>query len=497
MSHPPASKPVFYTWMRRKSVRALRRSHAEHTQAHGGLKRVLGLWSLVAIGIGCTIGAGIFVMPGVVAATHAGPGILLSFLLAAVACAIAALCYAELAVIIPAAGSAYSYTYATLGELAAWLIGWNLLLEYGLANSAVAAGWGGYLGQILGSVGIELRPELMYATGQAIPGGGTGWINLPAVIAITLPTFLLLLGIRESARFNNALVAAKILVLLLFVALCVPAVKMGHFTPFLPFGWQGVISGAGVLFFLFVGFDAVSTVAEECVDPQRDLPRAIMIGLALIALLYVGVTFVLLGVIPPAELGTVQEPLAHGLDMSGHPVAAWVLSAVAVVGILGIVLVGSIGQTRILYVMARDGLMPRFMGRVDSRTGTPTASTLLLGVVTAILAGTIPLDALADLVSIGTLAAFSAVSLAVIALRVQEPALERKFRAPGSPWLPIIGIGINLWLMSALSEAVWIRFAVWIVLGLVIYFLWGMRSAGTVFDATREAEPEEPPPLSH
>ena len=496
MSSRPTSRPVFHTWMRRKSVRALRRSHAEHSKQHGGLKRVLGLWSLVAIGIGCTIGAGIFVMPGIVAATHAGPGILLSFMLAGVACAIAALCYAELAVIIPASGSAYSYTYATLGELAAWLIGWNLLLEYGLANSAVAAGWGGYLSQILSSFGLALPPHLMYATGQPIPGGGIGWINLPAVIAIVLPTLLLMVGIRESARFNNGLVAAKILVLILFVALCLPAVNMGHFKPFLPFGWQGVISGAGVLFFLFVGFDAVSTVAEECVDPQRDLPRAILIGLALIALLYVSVTFVLLGIVPPKELGTIQEPLAHGLDMTGHPVAAWVLSAVAVVGILGIVLVGSIGQTRILFVMSRDGLMPRFMGAIHARTGTPVGSTLLLGAVTAILAGTIPLDALADLVSIGTLAAFSAVSLAVIALRVQEPALERKFRAPGSPWLPIIGIAINLWLMSALSQAVWIRFGVWIVLGLVIYFVWGMRSASDVFDATREADPEEPPPLT-
>ncbi|MFM7786465.1 MAG: APC family permease, partial [Gammaproteobacteria bacterium] len=349
--------------------------------------------------------------------------------------------------------------------------------------------------QILSSVGLSIRPELMYATGQAIPGGGTGWINLPAVIAIVLPTLLLLIGIRESARFNNALVAAKILVLILFVALCVPAVKMGHFEPFLPFGWQGVISGAGVLFFLFVGFDAVSTVAEECKDPQRDLPRAILIGLGLIAILYVSVTFVLIGIVPPDQLGIIQEPLAHGLDMSGHPLAAWVLSAVAVVGILGIVLVGSIGQTRILYVMSRDGLMPRFMGQVHARTGSPAGSTLILGAVTALLAGTVPLDALADLVSIGTLAAFSAVSLAVIVLRDREPELERLFRAPGSPWLPIIGIAINLWLMSALSEAVWIRFAVWIVLGLVIYFAWGMRSAGDVFDASREAEPEEPPPL--
>ena len=483
-------------WIRRKSVRALRRAHARHQREEGGLRRVLGFWSLVAIGIGCTIGAGIFVLPGVIAATKAGPGILLSFLLAGVACAIAALCYAELAVIIPASGSAYSYTYATLGELAAWLIGWNLLLEYGLSNSAVAAGWGGYLSQLLDSVDLQLPARLMYATGQTVPGTeDIAFLNLPAVLAIAIPTVLMLFGIRESARFNNGMVSAKILVLLMFAALCAPSVHMENLHPFLPFGWQGVVSGAGVLFFLFVGFDAVSTVAEECVDPQRDLPRAILFGLGLIAILYVGVTFVLLGNVPLPELAHLGEPLAIGLERSGHPTAAWVLSAVAVVGILSIILVGAIGQTRILFVMARDGLMPSFMGRVHARSGTPAASTVLLGVVTALMAGTVPLDALADLVSIGTLAAFSAVSLAVVALRAQEPALERKFRAPGSPWLPILGIAINIWLMSALSEAVWIRFFVWIVVGLVIYFAWGQRSAGMVFDATMEAEPPEPPPL--
>jgi APA family basic amino acid/polyamine antiporter len=498
VANSTASKlPYPAAWLRRKSVRALRRTHAAQQREEGGLKRVLGFWSLVAIGVGCTIGAGIFVLPGVIAATKAGPGILLSFVLAAVACAIAALCYAELAVIIPASGSAYSYTYATLGELAGWLIGWNLLLEYGLANSAVAAGWGGYLSQLLHSVGIELPPRLMYATGQTVPGTGEmAILNLPAVIAIAMPTVLMLLGIRESARFNNGMVMAKILVLLMFVAFCAHTVNLDNLQPFLPFGWQGVVSGAGVLFFLFVGFDAVSTVAEECVDPQRDLPRAILFGLTLIALLYVSVTFVLLGNVPLPELAHISEPLAEGLERGGHPLAAWILSAVAVIGILSIILVGAIGQTRILFVMSRDGLMPSFMGKVHSRTGTPAASTVVLGVVTAIMAGTVPLDALADLVSIGTLAAFSAVSLAVVALRAQEPALERKFRAPGSPWLPIIGIAINIWLMSALSQAVWIRFAVWIVVGLAIYFAWGQRSAGMVFDATIEAEPPEPPPLT-
>jgi APA family basic amino acid/polyamine antiporter len=220
-----------------------------------------------------------------------------------------------------------------------------------------------------------------------------------------------------------------------------------------------------------------------------------MFGLGVIALLYVGVAFVLLGIVPLGKLGEIQEPLAYGLELAGYPVAAWILSAVAVVGILSIILVAAIGQTRILYVMARDGLMPRFMGRVHAGSGTPIASTLLLGLVTAVMAATVPLDALADLVSIGTLAAFSAVSLAVIALRKQEPDLERRFRAPGSPWLPLIGVAINLWLMMSLSEAVWIRFGVWIAIGLAIYFLWGMGSAGRVFDPAHEPEPPEPPPL--
>lgn len=480
---PPAPLP---TWLRRKPLTTTR-DVAGHG---GGLQRVLGFWSLVAIGIGCTIGAGIFVMPGIVAATHAGPAILLSFVLAAVACGIAAMCYAELAVLMPSAGSAYTYTYVTLGELAAWLIGWNLLLEYGLSNSAVAAGWGGYVQTLLAQVHVHIPPALMVATGHPIPNAvyqaagvvppavaEVGWLNLPAAIAVGLPTVLLLLGIRESARFNNAMVVAKVAVLLVFVALCLPAVQQAHFTPFAPFGAQGVISGAAVLFFLFIGFDAVSTVAEECEDPQRDLPRAIVVGLALVAALYVSVTAVLLGTLPLAALKELQEPLAKALEVAGHPLAAGVLSVVAVVGILSIILVAAIGQTRILFVMARDGLMPAFMGRVNPRSGSPAASVVLLGVVTAALAATVPLDALADLVSIGTLAAFSAVSAAVIVLRKRAPELPRGFRAPLVPALPLAGIGINLWLMSSLPGPVWIRFAVWMALGLALYFLWGQRSA--------------------
>lgn len=485
-------------WGRRKSLADRRNTHSPPGEvSEGGLQRVLGFWSLVAIGIGCTIGAGIFVMPGVVAATHAGPGILFSFVLAAIACGIAAFCYAELAVLIPASGSAYSYTYVVLGELAAWLVGWNLLLEYGLSNSAVAAGWGGYVQTLLKGVGLPLSPRWMTATGQWVPDTAyqsigmlppavpeVGIINLPAAIAVAIPTILLMWGIRESARFNNAMVLAKITVLLMFVALCAPAFNVSHFSPFLPFGSSGVITGAAVLFFLFIGFDAVSTVAEECREPQRDLPRAIMAGLGLVALLYISVTAVLLGVVPLKGLETLQEPLARGLELTGHPVAAVILSVVAVFGILSIILVASIGQTRILYVMARDGLMPRAFGSVSPGRGVPVFATVALGVVTALLAATVPLDALADLVSIGTLAAFSAVTLAVWVLRVRQPDLPRTYRVPFVPFLPLAGLAINIWLMVSLPSAVWLRFGVWVLLGIVIYFAWGVHSASRVMAQT-------------
>ena len=491
----PATPPAA-PWLRKKSIHALRALHAENEAKGGGLKRVLGFWSLVAIGIGCTIGAGIFVWPGFVAATHSGPAVVVSFVLAAIACGIAALCYAELAVLIPASGSAYSYTYATLGEFAAWMIGWMLLLEYGLSNSAVAAGWGNYLAPLLKAVGYTIPVQYMYATGEAIPDTAlTGIINVPAAIAVTIPTILLLLGIRESARFNNGMVLAKIAVLLMFVAFCAPAIKVEHFTPFAPFGWTGIMTGAAFLFFLFIGFDAVSTVAEECVDPQRDLPRAIMVGLGLVTFLYVSVAAVLIGVVPLADLKDLKEPLAYGLAQAGHPVAAGVLAVVAVIGILAIILIAAIGQTRILYVMARDGLMPRFMATVSPRTGTPVYSTILLGIITGLIAATVPLGILAELVSIGTLAAFSAVSIAVVVLRRTEPELVRTFKTPLAPWLPVAGVMCNLYLMSTLPPAVWSRFAVWLALGVTIYLAWGMRSASKVFDPTTEATPPEDPPL--
>jgi APA family basic amino acid/polyamine antiporter len=490
----PRSTPSAPPWLRRQSVHALRAAHAAQG---GGLKRVLGFGSLVAIGIGCTIGAGIFVWPGFVAATHSGPAVMISFVIAAVACGIAALCYAELAVLIPASGSAYSYTYATLGEFAAWMIGWMLLLEYGLSNSAVAAGWGNYLAPLLKGVGIALPPQLMYATGEALPNGaGYGVFNVPAAIAVAIPTILLLFGIRESARFNNAMVAAKIAVLVMFVAFCAPAVDAARFTPFMPFGWPGVMTGAAFLFFLFIGFDAVSTVAEECVDPQRDLPRAIVAGLAIVTALYVSVAAVLVGVVPLADLKELKEPLAYALTLAGHPIASHVLAVVAVVGILAIILIAAIGQTRILYVMARDGLMPKFMGRVSEKTGTPVASTILLGLITGCIAATVPLGVLAELVSIGTLAAFSAVSIAVVVLRRREPDLVRTFKTPMSPALPIVGVCANLYLMTTLPHEVWSRFAIWLAIGVAIYFGWGMRSAGKVFDPTQEAAPPGEPPLA-
>lgn len=492
---PPAPRAT--SFFRRKSIHALRALHDAKVAQEGGLKRVLGFWSLVSIGIGCTIGAGIFVWPGYVAATYAGPAVVLSFVFAAIACAIAALCYAELAVLIPASGSAYSYTYATLGELPAFMVGWALLLEYGLSNSAVASGWGNYLAPLLkAGLGYSIPPELMHATGEKIAGSAAvGVFNLPAAIAITIPTVLLLFGIRESARFNNTMVLAKIFVLGMFVALCLPAVKVEHFTPFMPMGVSGVMSGAAFLFFLFIGFDAVSTVAEECTDPQRDLPRAIMAGLAMVTVLYVSVAAVLIGVAPLAELKDIKEPLAYGLNLAGHPVAANVLAVVAVIGILAIILIAAIGQTRILYVMARDGMMPRFMTTISAKTGTPVASTILLGAITALIAGTQTLGDLAELVSVGTLTAFSMVSIAVIVLRRREPDLIRTFKTPMSPALPALGVVINVYLMTTLPKTIWVPYGVFLLVGLVVYFGYASQGASKVFDPASDPTPPDEPPL--
>ncbi len=447
--------------------------------AHGGLKRVLGPWSVMLLGIGCTIGAGIFVMPGQVAAEHAGPAVILSFLLAAIASACAALCYSELAAMIPVSGSAYSYAYATLGEFIAWIIGWDLLLEYGLANAAVASGWGGYLNQILTPLGWALPPQWWHAPGQVIEGSTqVGILNAPAAIGILLVTGLLCLGIRESARVNGILVATKIAVLLMFIALCVPHVDPAHYTPFfLPGkGWNGVVTGAAVVFFLFIGFDAVSTVAEETRNPRFDMPFGILMGLGIVTILYMAVAGVLTGVLPLSKLG-VPEPLAAALLAVQHPRAAMVLSVVAVVGIASMLVVGSIGQTRILAVMARDGLMPGWMSRIHPSLGTPVLSTLALGVVTAILGACFPLDALADLVSIGTLSAFVVVMAGVLILRHREPERPRAFRTPWVPALPLVGIAINVYLMTGLAPAVWLRFLVWFGVGIACYAIWGHASA--------------------
>jgi APA family basic amino acid/polyamine antiporter len=473
---------------RKKSIQALREEHETHSKS---LKKVLGPWSITALGIGCTIGSGIFVMTGDVAANHAGPAVILSFILAAIASGLAALSYCELASLIPISGSAYSYAYATLGELAAWFIGWDLLLEYGLANAAVAAGWGAYLNGLLKSFGVTIPDSLLYATGQPLPGGhGVGWFNMPAALSIVLVTILLILGIKESARTNLILVASKIVVLLMFIALAIPGFHTTYMHPFMPHGWNGVVTGAAVVFFLFIGFDAVSTVAEEARDPQRDMPIGILGGLGVVTLLYIGVALTLTGALPLKQLN-VAEPLAIALTALHHPWASWLLSAVAVVGIASVLLVGSIGQTRILYVMSRDGLMPRFMANLHRRFGTPVETTVLLGLVTAVLAATVPLDALADLVSIGTLAAFIVVAIGVIVLRKTAPELPRTFRCPWVPVLPIAGVLINLYLMGGLSIAVWIRFVVWLVVGLALYFSWGHRSASRVFAQRTTALPAE------
>ncbi|HEY9720930.1 MAG TPA: amino acid permease, partial [Oscillatoriaceae cyanobacterium] len=398
--------------------------------------------------------------------------------------------YAELGTLIPAAGSTYSYAYCTLGEIVAWLVGWDLMLEYGLANSAVAAGWGAYLNQILGGFHVQLPAVLLNAPGTPIPGTHeVAWFNAPAAFSILFVTALLVAGIKESARLNTALVAAKCGVLLMFLAVCAPHFDTAKLHPFMPFGWTGVMAGAGSLFFVFVGFDAVTTVAEETIEPQKNVPRGVLAALGIVTLLYVGVGLVLTGVMPLSAMRDDAHPLASALVLVHQPQAAFLLSFVAVVGILSVLLVGTIGQTRILYVMARDGLLPRLFSNVHARTGAPIEATVILGVITAILAAAVPLDALADLVSLGTLIAFCVVSIGVIILRRSQPELPRTFRCPWVPVLPIASVAANLYLMASLSWRIWVCYAFWMALGLAIYFAWSRRSASRVFTPNLEAEP--------
>ncbi|HSG09649.1 MAG TPA: amino acid permease [Longimicrobiales bacterium] len=469
-----------------KPLSALRQEAGADT-----MSRVLGPVGLTTLGVGAIIGAGIFVLTGQAAAQYAGPAIVISFVVAGVACAFAGLAYAELASMIPVAGSAYTYSYATLGQFVAWIIGWDLILEYSLGAATVAVGWSGYVVSFLRDLGISVPAPLASAPGMAVlyPHHGVTdpIFNLPAALIVLMVTLLLVLGIKESARANAAVVLVKLLVIAVFLVAGASAVDPGHWQPFIPentgtfgeYGWSGILRGAGVIFFAYIGFDAVSTAAQEAKNPARDLPIGILVSLAVCTLLYIAVALVVTGIVPFRELG-VPDPIAVAIDHAGIPWLRFLIKGGAIAGLSSVILVMLMAQPRIFYAMARDGFLPPVFGRIHPRFKTPHVSTLITGVVVAMAAGIFPIGVLGEMVSIGTLLAFVLVCFGVVVLRRTAPEAPRPFRAPGAPVTPLLGAIGCLYLMAGLPLATWLRLGGWLVLGLVIYFGYGRARATAV-----------------
>jgi basic amino acid/polyamine antiporter, APA family len=454
---------------RKKSIEALLN---EAGNKGVSLKKDLGAFDLTMLGIGAIIGTGIFVLTGVAASEHAGPALVISFILSGLACVFAALCYAEFASTVPVSGSAYTYSYAAFGEIIAWILGWDLILEYGVASSAVAAGWSGYFQGLLAGFGIELPKAL---TSAYDPEKGT-LIDLPAIFIVLLMTFLLTQGVKKSARFNAIMVVVKVAVVLLFLAVGVWYVKPENWTPFMPFGFSGVAAGAATVFFAYIGFDAVSTAAEEVRNPQRDMPIGIIASLAVCTLLYIVVSLVLTGIVPYDQLG-VKNPVAFALSYIHQDWVAGFISLGAITGITTVLLVMLYGQTRLFYAISRDGLLPKVFSKVSEQKKVPLVNTWLVGSFAAFFAGVLPLNKLAELTNIGTLFAFITVSIGVLVLRKTQPNLKRAFKVPFAPWIPLLAVAFCGYLVLQLPVTTWISFSSWIVIGLVIYFLYGRRNS--------------------
>ena len=474
----------------------LHRKSVADLQREGGLdvlRRSLGPLHLTALGIGSIIGTGIFVLTGTAASQNAGPALVLSMFIAAVGCAFAGLCYAELASMSPGAGSAYTYAYATVGEIAAWVIGWDLILEYALSTATVAVGWSGYFVSFLADFGLRLPPSLTAAPGAqfTLADGSVvhGVFNVPATVIVLLVATLLVIGIRESARANTVLVVIKAMVLVLFVVAGAAYVRRENLVPFIPpnagefgrFGWSGVLRGAGVMFFAYIGFDAVSTAAQEARHPQRDMPIGILSSLIICTVLYIGVAIVLIGIVP-YRLLNVPDPIAVGIDATGLTWFSPVVKMSALFGLFSTMLVTLLAQTRIFFSMSRDGLLPEAFGRVHRRFRTPHLSTALTGGAIALAAGLLPIGVLSQLVSIGTLLAFVLVCIGIPLLRRRAPNAPRPFRTPGVPWVPALGALICLAQMAGLPWSTWERLFIWLALGLTTYFLYGRRRARATRD---------------
>lgn len=435
-----------------------------------GLKQTLSAFDLIFLGIGAIIGAGIFVLTGIAAATKAGPAIVLSYTLAGLASAFAALCYAEFAASVGGAGSAYTYAYAALGEFIAWIIGWDLILEYSLGICAVAIGWSGYVNDILLSLNLHLPAKYIKST---IEGG---FFDILAFIIVLFLTSVVALGVRLSANLNLAIVFIKLIAIAIFIIVAIPEVKSQYWTPFLPFGFSGIASGAALVFFAFIGFDAVSTAAEETINPQRNLPIGILGSLFVCTIIYIVVSLLLTGIAPYSTLN-VKSPVADTILHLGHKVAAGFIAAGAVAGLTSVMLIFIFGMTRIFFAMSRDGLLPSYFSSINPKTHTPVRAILCAGIIIAFIAGLSPIADIAELVNIGTLAAFIIVCISVIFLRRSNPELKRPFKTPFSPIVPILGVISCGYLMISLPWVTWLRFVIWMILGLIVFFTYSYKNS--------------------
>lgn len=472
---------------KRKSLAVLL---SEADESEKGLKRTLSSRSLVALGIGAIIGAGLFSLTGIAAAEHAGPAVTLSFVLAAVGCAFAGLCYAEFASMIPVAGSAYTYSYATMGEFMAWIIGWDLVLEYALGAATVGVSWSRYFLELLNKFGIHLPPDLICSPWETLKlGDGTviegGIINLPAVIIVSLLSLLLIRGTRESARINNFLVILKVTVVILFIVLGWSYINEANYTPYIPentgvkgeFGWSGIAAGAATVFFAFIGFDAVSTAAQEAKNPQKGMPIGILGSLVICTILYVLFAHVMTGLVPFHEFAGDAKPAATAFSKTPYGFLQTGLIVAILAGYTSVMLVMLMGQSRVFYTMSKDGLLPPFFGEIHAKFRTPWKTNLFFLVFVSLFAGFVPVSDLGHMVSIGTLLAFVLVCIGVLVMRKKMPDAPRSFKTPLVPFVPIAGVLVCLYLMYSLPMESWIRLVIWMALGVALYFLYGKKNS--------------------